>query len=126
MPNAQRLKSMKEKHECGSSDARNHRLLMQEHACHANMPWCDEHAFVSPKTPVTFEGACQSWSRLAHGGMLVMDYAGHARPEHASHARGVMPVTNYAGHARKHASHARRGMPVTEEHALYAVGMLKA
>ena len=45
---------------------------------------------------------------------------------HASHAGGVMPVTNYAGHARKHASHARRGMPVTEEHALYAVGMLKA
>ena len=61
-------------------------------------------------------GLCRSCSR----GMPVM-LAGHA-----SHARGVMPVTNYAGHARKHASHARRGMPVTEEHALYAVGMLKA
>ena len=103
---------------------------MQEHACHANMPWCDEHAFVSPKTPVTFEGACQSWSRLAHG---TRGHASHGLTTmpvmlagHASHARGVMPVTNYAGHARKHASHARRGMPVTEEHALYAVGMLKA
>ena len=67
-----------------------------------------------------------------HAMSIVMDYAGHARGACQSCSRGmqscsrVMPVTNYAGHARKHASHARRGMPVTEEHALYAVGMLKA
>jgi hypothetical protein len=45
----------------------------------------------TPKTPVTFEGACQAWSRLAHGGMLVMDYAGHARGACQSCSRG-MPV----------------------------------
>ena len=61
-------------------------------------------------------GLCWSCSR----GMPVM-LAGRA-----SHARGGMLVTDYAGHARRHASHARRGMPVTEEHALHAGGMLKA
>ena len=74
---------------------------------------CDEHAFVSPKTPVI---ACL-WGMpvmLTAGSrvhVIVMDYAGHARggmpfmlAGHVSHARGGMPVTNYASHARLHAS----------------------
>ena len=107
---------------------------MQEHEYHANMPWRDEHAFVSPKTPVMLVGHAshtRGWLSRVH--VLVMDYAGHARggmavmlTGHASHARGGMPVTDYAGHARLHASHACRGMPVTLEHARHAVGMLKA
>ena len=38
---------------------------MQEHEYmyHANMPWCDEHAFVSPKRPVMLVGAASH----AHG-----------------------------------------------------------
>jgi hypothetical protein len=114
---------MKEKHEYGCSDARKHRLLMQEHACHANMPWCDEHAFVTCQSqdashvrgtmPVMVAAASWlTWAHASHGlcrsctrGMPVM-----------AHARGVMPVTRL--------SHARRGMPVTEMHALHTVGML--
>ena len=61
---------------------------MQEHDYHVNMPWRDEHAFISPKTPVMLVG-------------------------HASHARGWLTSAcashgDYAGHARggnRHASH---------------------
>ena len=85
---------MKYIHESAGCDGRNHRLLMQEHVeYHANIPWCDEHAFVSPKTPAVMlvghashahgwlTGACAShglcWSCTRRHASAVM-LAGHA------------------------------------------------
>ena len=83
---------------------------MQKHDCHANVRWCDEHAFRCFLAAVTFEGAYQSCLL----GMPVM-LAGMPVT-----LRVGMPVMDHASHARWHASHAHRGMPVTEEHARHA------